>query len=537
MHNIESLARLRFPFPTPNPGQIEVIVEAVEHILAGKKHVVIEAPTGVGKSVIAKTIHLVLNDVKSSHRTGIITATKGLQDQYKKDMPEMHVLKGKSNYDCHRGASPYGSTPCIIQQRLKEGACSAKVACPYIIARDSFLKEATFRITNNAFQIKAPVDMIASDETIVDLLVCDESHELESTIVDHSAVVIDLNEAKTTLMNTGFVKAYNHVDSLFKILSGKKKDAPFFFTEEELTFISDEIQVGFNQFKIAVEAKAKENESFAPVLEYALSLLSSVRVILKGIEWIATKHEKDLNEIKPVYAADVAEDALFCKAKQFVHMSATICGFKEYAKALGLKDGEWESIHIDNPIPIANRKVVVFPMFYLGKSFTVWKDYYRLINIITNKHKGQSGIIHTPSFDLAKQIHQALDEPYRKNAIVSNNRSEIMLHVRTPGNIVISPSVFQGYDFKGDLARWQIVAKVPFGFLGDPHIKLNSQRSSDWYKRNAILKVVQMAGRVVRGVDDYGITYVADAQFLRMLENDSRLIPDWFLDSVVVAER
>ncbi|BBK03808.1 hypothetical protein [Enterobacter phage EspM4VN] len=48
---IKSLAAEFFPYDTANPGQMECIVEAVDALLNKKvKHVIIEAPTGVGKS-------------------------------------------------------------------------------------------------------------------------------------------------------------------------------------------------------------------------------------------------------------------------------------------------------------------------------------------------------------------------------------------------------------------------------------------------------------------------------------------------------
>ena len=84
---VHELAKKHFPFDTPNPGQLEAVCWAVTEFLAGKKHVVIGAPTGIGKSAIATTIHRVLEEIKNPGRgmpwrTTIITATKGLQDQY-----------------------------------------------------------------------------------------------------------------------------------------------------------------------------------------------------------------------------------------------------------------------------------------------------------------------------------------------------------------------------------------------------------------------------------------------------------------------
>ena len=71
-----------FPFDTANPGQKEAIFIAVKAIYEGYGHVIIEAPTGVGKSVIATTIHNVIRSFEPTFRTSISTATKNLQQQY-----------------------------------------------------------------------------------------------------------------------------------------------------------------------------------------------------------------------------------------------------------------------------------------------------------------------------------------------------------------------------------------------------------------------------------------------------------------------
>ena len=85
---IKSLATEFFPYDTANPGQMECIVEAIDALVNKKfKHVIIEAPTGVGKSLIGTTIHNVLRHLVLEHnpygqfRTSITTPTKGLQDQ------------------------------------------------------------------------------------------------------------------------------------------------------------------------------------------------------------------------------------------------------------------------------------------------------------------------------------------------------------------------------------------------------------------------------------------------------------------------
>lgn len=39
-----------FPFPQYNPGQKEAIQDCIDNILKGTRHIIMELPTGIGKS-------------------------------------------------------------------------------------------------------------------------------------------------------------------------------------------------------------------------------------------------------------------------------------------------------------------------------------------------------------------------------------------------------------------------------------------------------------------------------------------------------
>lgn len=95
----------RLPAGEARPGQLEMC-SAVAEALAGGRHLVVEAGTGVGKS-LAYLVPAVL----SGRRVVVATARKPLQDQLiRKDIPfldaalpgkvDAAVLKGRSNYLC-----------------------------------------------------------------------------------------------------------------------------------------------------------------------------------------------------------------------------------------------------------------------------------------------------------------------------------------------------------------------------------------------------------------------------------------------------
>lgn len=83
-----------FPHSVFRNNQDGVIRQICEAFNSGYKHIILEAPTGFGKSAIAITIARTLG---SSY---ICTATKDLQTQYSRDYQFLKIAKGKSNFLC-----------------------------------------------------------------------------------------------------------------------------------------------------------------------------------------------------------------------------------------------------------------------------------------------------------------------------------------------------------------------------------------------------------------------------------------------------
>ena len=83
-----------FPFKTQRENQKTILDQVCDAFNSGYKYIVLEAPTGFGKSAVAITIALSLG---SSY---ICTSTKDLQTQYSKDFPFIRTAKGKNNFPC-----------------------------------------------------------------------------------------------------------------------------------------------------------------------------------------------------------------------------------------------------------------------------------------------------------------------------------------------------------------------------------------------------------------------------------------------------
>jgi ATP-dependent DNA helicase DinG len=85
---------INFPHTSFRNNQHKVLQQICDAFSSGYKRIILEAPTGFGKSAIAITIARTLG---SSY---ICTATKDLQTQYTHDYNFLKVAKGKSNFPC-----------------------------------------------------------------------------------------------------------------------------------------------------------------------------------------------------------------------------------------------------------------------------------------------------------------------------------------------------------------------------------------------------------------------------------------------------
>ena len=86
------------------------------------KYFIIEAPTGIGKSLIGYMFSQLFK------KSLLLTNTKLLQDQYKESFKDLFVLKGKSAYRCYADEDiPVDKSPCS----LSIYNCKAKQFCKY----------------------------------------------------------------------------------------------------------------------------------------------------------------------------------------------------------------------------------------------------------------------------------------------------------------------------------------------------------------------------------------------------------------------
>ncbi|QZI90487.1 hypothetical protein MYOV003v1_p0163 [Vibrio phage 207E48.1] len=568
MEQIEGAADRAFPFPTYNAGQKEAIMGALDALLNnGKHHVILEAPTGIGKSVIARTIHYAISDlIKKRFRTSISTTTKGLQDQYIREDEIIHSLKGKRNYPCYKGCSYYNTVDC--KQAVKNKACNPRKECGYVRARNKWTHNSDLRVTNSAMMVEMCTSLCCKPENRADMIIIDECHKSPDTLIDH------------TIMEYSTQRVQALVDG--KVPNGEA------IMECVRSIVMDSAQLEKGAL-VVIPANVKDNiaklhELVEQTLDILEQLIDDDRLsekqymmlsdIVDGLHNLSDYcgvisdtqadhfivQEKDIFDstganpfavkehvkvmFKPLLANDVAEFGIYRKADYFLHMSATVCGTKKYAETMGIPLEDAHIMEITNPIPLDNRRIIYMPVGRMsGKSLAETKP--KMVNGLDELIKmhsideGEIGLIHTASYALAEYIKE--NSAYDRYIYIGRNRNETMKMIedcraRGQGLVVASPSMIEGYDLKGDLGRWQAIAKIPFGFLGDPLIKYVADNDNGSYFRNAVLSVVQASGRVVRGVDDYGVTYILDGSFDTLLNRSSDYFAQWYKDAIELVD-
>jgi Rad3-related DNA helicase len=252
-------------------------------------------------------------------------------------------------------------------------------------------------------------------------------------------------------------------------------------------------------------------------------------------------HDEHKIEIKPLTGELFAEDLLFRFADHVVMLSATILDPRTFVRNLGLTPKQCGYLSVESEFPVENRRVIFTPAGSMGfKNYdTTLPKMLRKIERILNKHQDEKGIIHCQSYKTMDNIlNHFKGTPFAHRLIGhdSGPRSKqgaLEAHFnREDATVLLSPSMAEGLDLKGDLSRFQVVCKAPFGNLGDPYIKTRLGMDKDWYTWQACLTLVQALGRSIRSKDDHATSYILDSDATRLL--DSGIIPDWWLKALEI---
>lgn len=293
-----------FPFPNIRDNQREVIKQTQEAIEEGKRIIVVEAPTGFGKSAYAVCLANTLG------RAFFVTSTKDLQEQYLNDFPQIKLVKGRNNFDCRwllenpkmqeklqkqqkensldeMFWNKNGMTRLrIIKPTADHGDCTVnrRTKCPYYISKKRYFTGQTTpsgvvckyyqqkfdgAVANQTiynYKYFLPTVLYQDDFEPRNVVIFDECHKLENEIKDFLSLTVDTNKLDDLIGN--------HYKSQYEKILQATSEEQLFTTDNWLSLLE---QV-HSEMSDVIKSKSQELE-----LLTGSSDIEDAKMMIKGM--------------------------------------------------------------------------------------------------------------------------------------------------------------------------------------------------------------------------------------------------------------
>lgn len=482
---------------TPRPIQVDILERTVAAFGAGKRFVILEAPPGVGKSLCAVTL------ARACGPTYILTLTKQLQAQYTSEFRPIGAreLKGRSAFQCPN----CGDTCAIGGKRFKyPKQCEP---CDYKIAKKRALA-APICICNYASYL---ANIYPTQGGLRPLLVCDEAHVLEDTLLSHISITIAAGTLPIPVREP-FPLA-NDVDACFDWLVGFLVDAANYDRER----LSEKAEIELEH----LEKKAA----------YALECRDREHWIVEPVEG------KTGFALKPLTVRSFGEERVFQYGERVLLMSATILDAEKMADSLGIDPAEMAFVSAPCPFPKEHRQVVASTLnMTMGHRNRSWPAMVAQIQAIMEGHSEEKGLLLTPSNEMLKYIQGGLSQDQAHRLVLASGATRLAEYNRhcdsTEPTVLAACGYWEGADLFGDRSRFQIIPAIPRP-CWKGQIAARGNMDPRWYRMKSIAKLIQGTGRSVRSGSDFCATYVLDGALRREAEAPDSLLPDWFREAIV----
>lgn len=537
------------------PGQ----VTALQQVMAAFEEcdmVVLDAPTGTGKTVLGECARRLLKAPKTMY----ICHSKSLQDQFLADFDYAAVIKGRGNYPTEK--YPERFTPdqwspdhlsaedCTWSPGSTCDWCSEKRRCPYEIAKNDAI-DSDLAVANSSYflaECNGPGKMRGRD-----LVIADEADTLEQAVMGHVSVEV----SRRRMEKFGW-------DPPAKVTVTESWSE---WLDEKIPVVAEMLRKEREQAR-RLEERLGPGASSAPSrgtraalmagreVRYLAGLLEALSLVQQGLEkgqpWVYTGEggQQDRTpgakavSFKPSRVDMLTGNVLWPHGKKWLLMSATVISAQEMLDSLGW-DKDYRLVRVPSTFPVENRRVypvMIAPMSRKATDDTKEKMGRALIEIC-KRHPDSRILVHCVSYHLAGYLAERLitagiagtQRPVITHKSSADKAAALGAYTQSPTAVLLSPSMDRGVDLPGDLCRVQVICKIPFPNMGDRQVKarMYSPGGQTWYTVQTVRTIVQMTGRAVRNQTDYATTYILDAQFQAMIWSKARrLLPSWWVEAI-----
>lgn len=506
--------------------------------------VVLQAGTGFGKTSVAGAV---------GSWTGsayYVADQKIHQEHAKRAFPdELAVVQGKNNYNC----GEYRDPPCEDVLPKNKGSCKWKPTpdntgevaavseqrgelrwgdgvadkCPYMRAKVDGMN-APIACFNYAYALN---ELYYSDDfSKRAVAIFDEAHNIEQKVQDFLSFRIDEtveNELGVALKDRG-PEVRQWAIWLRRIIGEA--------IESRVETINAELYRKSDSNELASLKVAKER-----LTRFQWSIERFTKEWNDDIPWAVDRKYED-GEIAaavftPITIAPYTDSLLFEYADTVILMSATILDTDTFLRTHGLmgREDDVYFINVDNSFPVSNRPVYYYDGLTINHDN--WSANFPKIcqltdNLCREYHPDEPGIIHAVSFKNEEMLVDVVSDETRERLYThsgdGDDREDVLEAFKESENgILVTPSMYEGVDLKGDMSRFQIIPKVPFLDLSSQVVSKHKDVSEKWYAWRTAVRLIQSFGRSVRDENDHAETYVLDGSFDGFYTRNKYLFPGY----------
>jgi len=517
-----------FPAPEFRGAQEQALRDVREAFEAGNDVVLVRAPTGSGKSLIARAIMGCARRVADADpvdATGAYYTTpqvSQLDDVAEDDLlDDLKLIRGKSNYTCilpGEEDTPVDRAPCARERGYD---CAVKHRCPYFSDR-AIASSREFAAMTLAYFMRTAGSEVFRKR---DVCVVDEAHGLAEWAEMYAT--IDLNDRTVPVWEDVRVPdvdgdpdgAVNFAEHLTRVCEGAKDEL---LGQDELT-----------------PEEAGKRDRLQELISELSWFVEDYKDPESATTWVVDADEQSVT-VKPMDPERYLKHTVWDRANKHALLSATILNKEAFCRSVGLDPSNVALVDVEHTFPLENRPlydVTQGKMTYEERDRTLPKMAETIVRVMAH-HPDEKGIVHAHSYDIAEKLADRLEEfgvGGRVRTHDSDTRDAELERWKASDDpeVFVAVKMEEALDLKYDLGRWQVLCKAPFLNTNDSRV---AARLADgqwaWYYRTALRTVIQGCGRVVRAPDDHGATYVADSSILDLFDRARTDMPPWFRDQV-----
>ncbi len=519
-----------FPAPSYRGAQEQALQDIRAAFAAGNEVVLVRAPTGSGKSLLARAI------AGSARQPGggdpvkpvgayYTTPQVSQLDDVAADplLEDLAVIRGKGNYDCilpGEAGTPVDRAPCVRERGFD---CEVKHRCPYFSDRAIAANRSTAAMTLAYFMQTAGSDVFGQR----DVVVIDEAHGLGNWAEMYATIEL----------GPGTVPVWDAVPAPDVADLG---DAAA-YAEGVATVCARRLSELRSTADLTPDEVAERDrcESLRADCEW---FAEDVRDPDSPTTWVADQPDGAGTRVtvRPMNPERYLAHTVWDRGTRFALLSASILDKDAFCAGVGLDPADVRLVEVPHTFPVEHRPlydVTCGKMTYEERDGTLPALADTLVGIMA-AHPDETGLVHCHSYAIQAALADRLAARGVGARVRRHDREDRDAQLSTwkrrdEPEVFLSVKMEEALDLEGDLARWQVLCKAPYPNTRDSRV---AHRLDDgqwgWYYRTALRTVIQACGRIVRAPDDHGATYLADSSLLDLFERARGDMPDWFADQV-----